>query len=697
MTARVLPAPRPSVPEPMGLVPEPRTRLGREFLVTAVGLFALGVASLLHLAQGSADIGLDQFWGLITGTGDSVSNAIITGSRLPRTAAGIVGGVALGLSGAMVQGVTRNPLAAPDTLGVNAGAYLALALVAAFGISFGVMPQAAAAFVGGLGAAALVYVLAGRAGLQAPGRVLLAGMSVALAATSGAILLMLLHEQSTQGLFFWGNGSLLQAGMTRPMSMGVLVGAVAVVLPFMVRQLDMLGLGDETAEALGVRVARVRIQGFILSVAFSAAAVTVAGPIAFVGLVAPIAARMLGIRRHAWLLPVSALVGATLVLGADAVAQALLSGAVVGEIPVGVVTALVGGPVFLLLARRLPTGGVDTGAAVSVGSPRSRTSYLLVVGAAVAVLLVALLMGVGSGSTSIGAGELVAAVFGQGDPAATFITSIRLPRVLAAAVGGACLAAAGAVVQAVIRNPLAEPGLLGVTGGSSIAAVGIIALMPTAPGFALPLGAVVGGIVALALVVALSVRHGTLDPTRVILVGIGMAATTAAVVQILALRSHLAISAALTWLAGSTYGRGYSDLLWTPALVVVLLVVIAFTRPLDMLALGEDLPQSLGLSVPRARTIALVASGTLAAAAAALIGAVGFVGLVAPHLARRLVGAGHRRMLPVAVLVGAALVVIADTVGRVVIEPQQIPVGVVTALVGAPYLVWLLRRQTSER
>ncbi len=665
-------------------------------VIAGVGLGLLTAVVLVHLTTGATPLGLGALWSVLTGTGDPSTEAVVTGSRLPRTSAGLVAGVALGLSGTVIQGVTRNPLAAPDTLGVNAGAYLALALVATFGTNIGVLPQGGAAFLGGLAAALLVYLMAGRSGIQSPGRVLLAGTAVALAATSAAMLLMLLDEQSTQGLFFWGNGSLLQSGISRPVMMGAVLLAVALVLPLIVRPLDLLGLGDDTAEALGVRVPRIRIQGFLISVAFSAAAVTVAGPVAFVGLVAPIVTGMLGVRAHAWRLPIAALVGAVLVLSADVVAQSLLVGGISGEVPVGVVTALVGGPVFLLLARQLPTGGVDMGAAVTVSHTRSRRGYAVLLVVVGLVMLGAVVVGLSVGPTTLPPAQIVLGAMGIGEPVSEAVLSFRLPRVIAAVVGGACLATAGAAVQAVIRNPLAEPGLLGVTGGSSVAAVAVISLMPNAPRFAIPLGAFIGGVLALGVVMGMAHRGGRLEPTRVILVGIGLAATTAAIVQVLALRSHLAISAALTWLAGSTYGRNYADLSWTPALLVLVVVVIVLTRPLDMLALGDDLPASLGLSVTRARIVSLLASAALAAGAAAIIGAVAFVGLVAPHLARRVVGAGHRRMLPTSMLLGATLVVVADTVGRLIIEPRQIPVGVVTALIGAPYLIWLMRRQSAK-
>ncbi|MER7498675.1 iron ABC transporter permease [Nonomuraea pusilla] len=653
-------------------------------LACAVMLTLLVLVALWHLGQGASHLGVGDVVRVLTGGGDPLADDIVFSGRLPRTLAGLVAGLALGLAGGLIQGGTRNPLAAPDTLGVNAGAYLAVTVAGATGLSLGVLGTGAAALAGALGAAALVYALAGRS-LYAPGRVLLAGTAVALAATSLALTVQMLDEQTARGTFFWGNGSLIQTGLSVPLWTGVATLVLALVLPGLVRPLDLLSLGDDTAESMGVNAGRMRLYVLVLSVAFSAVAVTVAGPIGFVGLVAPIAVRMAGIHRHAWLLPLSGSAGALLVLLADGAGQALQTAAG-GEIPVGVVTALVGGPVFLVLVRRLTTGDAETGATVTDVRPASGRRYAVVVAAAVVLLACAVVVGLSVGTLSISLAQLL-------DPDALVrgVLSQRFTRVLAAAGGGACLAVAGSAVQAVIRNPLAEPSLLGVTGGAAIGAVSVITLVSAAPHWMIPAAASLGGLLALLLVIAVARRKGTLDPTRVVLVGIGLAAATSAVVQVLALRSTMTIGAVLTWLAGSAYGRSADDLLWLVVPLVVTALLVAGTRPLDMLALGEDLPRAFGLGLGRVRLLVLTAAVVLAAGTAATIGAVGFVGLISPHLARGLVGSSHRRMLPVAALLGAVLVVVADTVGRVVIDPRQIPVGVMTALVGAPYMIWLLR------
>ncbi|WMX49101.1 iron chelate uptake ABC transporter family permease subunit [Streptomyces roseicoloratus] len=301
------------------------------------------------------------------------------------------------------------------------------------------------------------------------------------------------------------------------------------------------------------------------------------------------------------------------------------------------------------------------------------------------------------GDVPVGWSQLWAALTGSAEQITEAVVSFRLPRILVAALAGACLAVAGAAVQAVVRNPLAEPGLVGVTGGASLGAITVILLVPSAPLVTLPAAAGIGGVLMLFLVllVARGTRSGGrsgIDPTRVVLVGIGAAATSMALVNIMVVGAQMNISAALGWLAGSTYGRDFTALGWLalPALAAVLLVIAA--RPVNLLSLGEELPRALGLDLGRARLLILGAGAVLAAGTAAAVGAVGFVGLVAPHLARRVVGNSTARMVPMAAVLGAVLVVSSDALGRWLLAPTEIPVGIVTALVGTPYLVWLLRR-----
>ncbi|CAM4046172.1 iron ABC transporter permease [Kibdelosporangium persicum] len=656
-------------------------------LITGGVAVVLCAVIVVHLGLGAAGVGVLDVLSFVAGNGDENTRNVLWGSRIPRTLAGLVVGIALGVSGALIQGATRNPLAAPDTLGVNAGAYFAVAALAFAGVNAGVFGNGGVAFLGGLAAVALVYLLT-VGGVLTPGRVLLAGATVSLIGMAGAEFLQILDEHQTRGLFFWGNGSLMQTGLDRPLVVGAVVLAGAALAPLLARSLDLLSLGDETAQAMGVQVNRVRPMALSLAVVLAAAAVTVAGPIGFVGLIAPVAVRLLGIHGHSLLIPLAGLTAATLVLAADAAAQvALPPSAGYGELPVGIVTALIGGPIFIVLARRVITGDADRGAAVVVAQARkSRFVTALVIGCG--LLAVAAVVGLRVGDMDISWSDLASVVTGSGQEMANAVVSFRLPRILVAAGAGACLAIAGVAVQSVVRNPLAEPGLMGITGGASAAAMLVILVIPSAPVAVLPVAATAGGVLAMVIIVLIARQ---LDPTRVVLIGLGMAATTMALVNVMVVGAQMNITAALTWLAGSTYARDLSTLGWLllPAVVAVMLIVGG--RAVNMLALGDDLPRSLGLALGRTRMLVLCGGALLAAGTAAAVGTVGFVGLVAPHLARRIVGTATHRLMPMAAVLGAVLVVVADTVGRSVLAPTEIPVGIVTALLGTPYLVWLLR------
>jgi ferric hydroxamate transport system permease protein len=252
-------------------------------------------------------------------------------------------------------------------------------------------------------------------------------------------------------------------------------------------------------------------------------------------------------------------------------------------------------------------------------------------------------------------------------------------------------------VQAVCRNPLAEPGLLGVAGGAGVAAVAVITLVPTAGVWTLAGAAALGAFAACALVFGLAARGG-LASDRLVLIGVGVSYGAMALITLMiVLTDPWNETKALTWLSGSTYGRTAAQVVPVAVALVVVLVLLARSRAeLDVLALDEDTPRVLGIALGRTRLVLLAAAALLTAAAVAAIGVVAFVGLVAPHAARALVGARHVRVLPMAALLGALLVGLGDVVGRTVIAPAQLPAGLLAALIGTPYFVYLLWRSRAR-
>lgn len=670
--------------------------------VLAALLLAVVVTGLWHLTQGTSGVGAADLLHALTGGQVDVGGVpvtdIFTGSRLPRLLAGVAVGFALGAAGALLQSVTRNVLASPDTLAVTAGSYFALTAVAAFGLAVPLWASGAVAFAGGLVAAGVVLGLTGRAAGTATTRLILAGSAIAMALDAGTAMLLILFKENTTGLFAWGSGSLAQLNLDASERAAPLIVAVLVVALLLSRRMDVLGLGDDTASSLGVPVRSTRTLAVVCAVLLTSTSVTLAGPIAFVGLGAPvltrlIAAKVRGLHRHALLVPAAGLAGALLILLADAVLRAILGAQGAASIPTGIPTALLGGLVIVVLALRLRDAGAARQAGSAGSRPRSRRRFVLALVVVAALLAVAVVLGLLSGTLQLRTGDL--GLWFQGDAPDLVARALdeRWPRILAATLAGAALALAGTVVQSTVRNPLAEPGLLGITAGAGVGAVLVVTSGIAGGRPVLVLMAVLVGLATFALITALAWRGGLL-PDRFVLIGIGIGYALNAVMTFLLLRSDpWETPRILTWLSGTTYGRILPDVIPVAvALAIALPVALGMRRRLDLLAIDEDTPRVLGIRTERDRLWLLALAAVLAAVAVVAVGTVGFVGLIAPHLARALVGARHGRVIPVAMLLGALLVCVADTLGRTLIAPAQLPAGLMIALIGAPYFVWLLRR-----
>lgn len=298
-----------------------------------------------------------------------------------------------------------------------------------------------------------------------------------------------------------------------------------------------------------------------------------------------------------------------------------------------------------------------------------------------------------AGAVQLGLGDVLRAVTGFGDPGHTdLILQFQLPRVLLCWLVGAGLAISGGVLQGVIRNSLAAPDIVGITKGAGLAALVVVLAVPAAPVIALPVTAFLGGLAAAILVYVFAYRRGT-TPARLALVGIAVSALCEAGMRLLLVQHPLDINGALVWLTGSLFGRAMGDVYQiAPWILVLVPLVLYYARRLDVLGLGDDLAAGLGEPVERTRRIVLLLAVALASASVAVAGTIGFVGLIAPHIARRLVGGRHLASLPAAAMVGVLLMLLADAAGRGIHPPLEIPAGLITALVGGPYFLYLLAK-----
>lgn len=275
------------------------------------------------------------------------------------------------------------------------------------------------------------------------------------------------------------------------------------------------------------------------------------------------------------------------------------------------------------------------------------------------------------------------------------ISSVRLPRVLMAIMVGAALAMSGLILQSMIRNPLASPDIIGITGGASAAAVGFLSFFATSMSIHwLPAFAIVGALIAALLIYSLAWQHGV-TPMRLVLVGIGISAAMGAVTTLVIAISPQATSiTAYTWLTGSVYGSGWRQVsALLPWLVFACPLVFFVARKVNAQELGDQVALGLGVPVQGMRFLLLLLSVALAAPAIAYAGAIGFVGLIAPHIARQLVDRSFASLLPVSAMVGACLVMLADLCGRTLFQPLDVPAGIFVSAIGAPFFIYLLYRQ----
>jgi iron complex transport system permease protein len=315
------------------------------------------------------------------------------------------------------------------------------------------------------------------------------------------------------------------------------------------------------------------------------------------------------------------------------------------------------------------------------------------------VALLALVFNVSQGEYAVPPLEVVKTILGfpASSDYAFVVNTLRLPRALVALLVGMGLATAGTILQGLTRNPLAAPEIIGINSGASLVAVAVIVLFPQVATGWLPLAAFLGGLGAASAIYLLAWNGGS-SPIRLILIGIGLTSLTGAFTSLMITFGNIYdVSQALIWLTGSVYGRSWEHL-WPllPWLAVFLPLTLVLARDLDTLNLGDNLAQGLGSRVEWTRSLLLLCTVALAGAAVATAGTIGFVGLMAPHLGRQLVGPSHVGLIPVAALIGACIVELADIVGRLAFAPIELPCGVITAVIGAPYFLWLLYRDRNQ-
>ncbi len=616
---------------------------------------------------------------------DDVRQMLFHYSLLPRLTVSLLAGAGLGLVGVLFQQVLRNPLAEPSTLGVAAGAQLGLTIATLWVLPGGEFTRQLAAMVGAIVVGGLVFGVAWGKRMS-PVTLILAGLVLGLYCGAVNSLLALFHYDQLQGMFLWGTGALNQQDWSAVqfiLPRLLVAGALAALL---LRPLTLLGLDDGVARNLGLGLSMARFCTLGLAIIFSAMLVSAVGVIGFIGLFAPLMAKMLGARRLAHRMMLAPLLGALLLWLTDQVMLGVTQ--VWREIPTGAATALFGAPLLLWLLPRLRCAAAPPPMNLGDKVPAERgnlPAWILVGGLVLLIgLTLALMLGKNAGGWhwSLGA-ELDS------------LLPWRWPRVLSALAAGMMLAVAGTLIQKLTGNPMASPEVLGISSG---AAFGVVMMLFMVPGDAfvwlLPAGSL--GAAATLLIIMIAAGRGGFSTERMLLAGIALSTAFTTVIFLLLASGDPRMGGLLTWLSGSTYSVEPAQALRT-ALVAAGLMVLAplCRRWLTILPLGGATARSVGIALTPARLTILLLAAVLTAMATLTVGPLSFVGLMAPHMARML---GFRRALPqmvIAALLGGLLMVFADWCGRMLLFPYQIPAGLLATFIGAPYFVYLLRKQTS--
>lgn len=603
-------------------------------------------------------------------------------SALPRLAIAPLVGAGLALAGVLFQQVLRNPLAEPSTLGVASGAQLGVTITTLWALPGGAVTQQLAALIGALAIGGLVFGVAWGKRMS-PVTLILAGLVMSFYCSAINSLLALFHYQQLQNLFLWSSGSLNQQDWHRVLFLLPRLGVGLLLALLLIRPMTLLGVDDAVARNLGLGLSSARLAALLLALVLSALLVNTVGIVGFVGLFAPLLAKLLGARRLLHRLLLAPAIGALLLWLTDQVMVALAR--IWQDVPTGAATALIGAPVLLWLLPRLRHGAAESVGGENLFHPE-RGRPAVWAGAGVMLLLAATAAALALGRNSLGWH------WAGGDDLMRLLPW-RWPRTLAALSAGVMLAAAGVLIQKLTANPMGSPEVLGISAGAASAVVLVMFLMPgNLSAWLLPAASLGAALTLGAILLAAGRRQ--FSPQRMLLAGIGLGTAFTTLVTLLLAGGDPRLGGLLTWISGSTYGVEPRQALGSAVTALIVLLMMPWCRRwLTVLPLGGASARALGVPLARARLTLLLLAAVLTAGATLTVGPLSFIGLMAPHMARLL---GFRRAMPqlvIAAIIGGLLMMVADWCGRMVLFPSQIPAGLLATFIGAPYFILLLRGQ----
>ncbi|MDO4642539.1 MAG: Fe(3+)-hydroxamate ABC transporter permease FhuB [Cardiobacteriaceae bacterium] len=607
-----------------------------------------------------------------------IEQAAVQMSVLPEIAVAFLAGGLLSLATTALQQIVRNPLASDSTLAVNSGAQLALMMVTLFLPAAGLFGSFWIALLGALASTTLVLTIAANHKLHPP-TVILAGLIINLLCGAIAAVLVLFYHDLLLGIMVWGSGSLLQDGWTTALALTWTTLAAIVILGLLHRPLTLLDLDDTQAQRLGAPVKMLRYAILLLAATTTAMVVSRVGIISFIGLAGASTVNLLSIRQLHKRFIASFIFGGLLLL-ITANLLNLISHHYHIILPTGALTGILGVPLLLCLVMRERKTQVEE--APHDATPLHRLQNWRIPLFAVVSLLVLLFLLQGFTANLHGWGWLWDT---------SLILDHRLPRSLSAIATSGMLACGGALLQILTRNPMASPEVLGISSGAALAVLLAFFFIPTLNSGGLLLAGCCGSGCILAIILLLSRR---LQPSSLLLVGVAIAALMHGVMTWIQQSGNPQLSAVLSWLSGNTYyAQPQTAWLLICAACLFIALSLLLCKALKLLSLGTHVAGSLGLSVPIYQSLILLLVALMSAVSTLAVGSLSFIGLMTPQFARRLGAVTPEKQLPLAALIGAILMLLADWLGRYLIFPYEIGAGTLAALIGSIYfLVTVLKK-----
>ncbi|MGP5515071.1 Fe(3+)-hydroxamate ABC transporter permease FhuB [Psychrobacter alimentarius] len=640
----------------------------------------LMVVFLIVMAVVSSYAVVHQLWNLpfmelFTPSFDlSLTDMSIQLQILPTMLVASTAGGLLGLVSVLLQQLVKNTLASDTTLAVGSGANIALLLVTLFFPSFNLGGSFWVAFIGAISSMAIVFILAAPSRMN-PLVLVLGGLVTNILLGAIAALLLIYYAEESLNIMVWAAGSLTQNNWQVSVALTIASVVAFISLMPLLKPLEIMSLDDRQAKSLGVPVNLIRGLVIGLVAILTALVVSRVGPIGFIGLGAATLVNVFSVRNIGYRLLLGYGFGA-LLLWITSNVTTILQHYLSLNIPADAMTALLGAPLVIWLIMMQSRQHTEELAPTLVSERRE--THLLAWSIALVLLIGSILV-----FTATANGWQLNAVW-------DLIVDFRLPRTLSAAATGVMLATAGVLLQTLTRNPMASPEVLGISSGSAIGVVLVFIFLPSFGYTGIVLSGLLGASIVLCLILWLARR---VNAAYLLLVGVAIAALMGGVLSLVKISGDQRLQAVLSWLSGSTY-LASPETAWLLVAFAVALFLLSFmiVRPLEILSLGSGIARELGVSLRLFQSLILILVAALSTISTLAVGPLSFVGLMIPHLATTLGAVQLKRQLQLAAILGAALMVIADWLGRYIIFPYEIPAGTIAAIIGGAYFLYLMRR-----